>query len=348
MQLWSTRQWINKTVARVLFGLVATLAFSISAHAQDEHGTLRPITVDGLGDPNDYGFHRLYHFQGYLWMTAGNRMQGGIIYRSRDGQNWEAVSPPGIDGDLANDSIVSLAWFKGADDAPSSKGKLYAATFSFRPLAGNNQNGGDIWRANADATNPADIVWENITKDAFGDARRQAFVGFVVLKDYLYASTFSSSGSEMYRTKTGGVGDWHHVSPKGMDDPGCNTDFHLNIVYGDHAYFGSEEASCLFTKGGEIWRTNGDDLIDGQLTLDGWEKVTSAPGFGHAYNNNIFGMDVFQGHLYGGTWAWTAPGTDVFRAPVAKVCEGPTPVPFEFERVNVSGWGIRSSTPTPD
>lgn len=330
----------RRNITLATLGLLAliSLGISVQAAAQDAHGTLRPITVDGLGNPNNYGFHRLYQFQGYLWTTAGNRAQGGIIYRSRDGENWEAVSPPGIDGDLANDSIVSLAWFKGENDPPSSKGKLYAATYSFRALAGNNQNGGDLWRANADAKNPAKIVWENITKDAFGDSRIQAFVGFVVLKDYLYVGTFSSTGSEIFRTKTGAPADWHHVSPKGMDDPACNTDFHLNIVFGEHAYFGSEEASCLFVKGGEIWRTDGN-LIDGQLTLDGWEKVTAAPGFGNAWNNNIFGMDIFQGHFYGATWTWRAPGAEVFRAPVIPPHEGVTPVPFQFEQVNVSGWG---------
>lgn len=316
----------------------------MSAAAQTPHGTLRAVSLDGFGNPNNYGFHRLYQFQGYLWAVSGNNAQGGIVYRSPDGENWEAVSPPGIDGDRANDSIVSLAWFKGANDPPSSKGKLYAATYCFRCEGGvAEQNGGDLWRANADESNPGDIVWENITKDAFGDARRQAFVGFVVFKDHLYAGTFNNefpepSGSEIFRTATGDAGDWQVVAPQGMGDPQCNTDFHLNIVFGNHAYFGSEEAGCLGVKGGEIWRTDGN-LIPPYNTLAGWEKVTLLPGFGRPYNNNIFGMDVFQGHFYGGTWTWTAPGVEFFRAPVIPPHEGVTPAPFAFEQVNLSGFG---------
>src|SRR5688572_7762237 len=94
------------------------------AAAQTPHGTLRALSLDGFGNPNNYGFHRLYQFQGYLWTVSGNTEQGAIVYRSRDGENFEAVSPPGIDGDPANDSIVTLAWFKGANDPPTSKGRL--------------------------------------------------------------------------------------------------------------------------------------------------------------------------------------------------------------------------------
>lgn len=311
------------------------------AAAQTPHGTLRPISLDGLGNPSNYGFHRLYQFQGYLWTVSGNRAEGAIVYRSRDGETWEAVSEPGIDGDRANDSIVSLAWFKAANDPRNSKGKLYAATYCFR--CDGEQAGGDLWRANADAGDRSDIVWENITKDAFGDARRQAFVGFVVFKDQLYVGTFNNnfpdaSGSEIFRTATGDPGDWQVVAPKGMGDPQCNTDFHLNIVFGDHVYFGSEEAGCLGAKGGEIWRTDGN-LIPPYDTLDGWEKVTFLPGFGRPYNNNIFGMDVFQGHFYAATWTWTAPGVEVFRAPVIPPHVGVTSVPFSFEQVNLSGFG---------
>lgn len=319
----------NASSKRSLAWLAALLLWLPGANGwADDHGALRAITTDGLGNPDNYGFHRLYQAQGYLFMPSGNWVEGAILYRSRDGENWQAVSPPGIDGDLANDSIVSLAWFRD---------RLYVATYDFR-APGDNQNGGDIWRANADAADPADIVWENITKDAFGDPSIQAFVGFVVLKGHLYAGTFNLSGSEIFRTATGDPGDWHHVSPRGMDDPACSTDFHLNITFGEHAYFGSEEANCLGARGGDIWRTNGD-LSDGQRTLDGWEKVTAAPGFGHDWNNNIFGMDVFQGHFYAGTWTWTTPGAEIFRAPVIPPHEGVTPAPFEFEQVNESGWG---------
>jgi hypothetical protein len=325
------------------FGLCAVLVgWSATAPnraaAQTPHGALSPVTLDGLGNPNNYGFHRLYQFQGYLWTVSGNHQEGAIVYRSRDGENWEAVSAPGIDGDLANDSIVTLAWFKGASDPPESKGMLYAATYCFRCQG--EQNGGDLWRANADAEDPDAIVWENITKDAFGRPEIQAFVGFVVFKDHLYAGTFvnewpAESGAYIFRTDTGDWDDWHLVAPKGMDDPQCNTDFHLNIVFGDHVYFGSEEAGCVGTKGGEIWRTDGN-LIDGQSTLEGWEKVTAQPGFGHPWNNNIFGMDVFQGHYYAATWVWGG-GTEVFRAPVLPPHEGVTPAPFAFEQVSLPG-----------
>ena len=216
------------------------------------------------------------------------------------------MSPPGIDGDLANDSVVSMAWFRGANDPPGSKGKLYVTTFDYR-APGDNQRGGDIFRANADAEDPADIVWEPITKDGFGDATRLAFDGLVVLKDHLYVGTFvaSPNGSDVFRTATGDPGDWHSVITRGFGDPKCETDVHVNIVFGDHGYFTPEQAGCLGTKGAEIWRTTGDALANGQKSLDGWEKV-AVDGFGDRANNVVFGMDVFRGHFYAATWSWVS------------------------------------------
>jgi hypothetical protein len=336
---------VTSACAAVLVGVVAYQLRDVPHLSAERskraslHGTLRPVTLDGLGNPNNYGFHRLYHFQGWLWTVSGNSAQGAIVYRSTDGEHWEAVSPPGIDGDLANDSIVSMAWFHGADDPPGSKGKLYVTTFDYR-AEGDNQHGGDIFRANADAEDPADIVWETITKNGFGDETRLAFDGLVVLKDHLYAGTFvaSPNGSDVFRTSTGDPGDWHPVITRGFGDLRCVTDVHVNIVFGDHGYFTPEQAGCLGEKGAEIWRTTGDALVDDQTSTRGWEKV-AVGGFGDRLNNVVFGMDVFLGYFYAATWVWVDPGTSVWRAPVRPPYEGVTPVPFAFEQVSVGGFG---------
>ena len=67
--------------------------------------------------------------------------------------------------------------------------------------------------------------------------------------------------------------------------------------------------------------------------------MTTLPGFGKGTNNNIYGMDVFKGHLYAGTWSWGGPGAEVWRAPVVPPHKGVTPVPFEWEPVNLPGFG---------
>ena len=308
------------------------------AQPAEPHGTLRPVTVDGLGNPGNYGFQRLYQFEGYLWTVAGN-LGGALIYRTADGENWEPVNPPGFDGSPQNDSMATLAWFRGANDPPGSQGQLYAATYRFR---GSGPFAGDIWRSsNALADDPAEITWEKVfDRASAGREDIQSFVGFAPFKDHLYVATFvnnfpAASGAEIFRTGSGNPGDWHVVTPDGMDDPQCNTDFHWNIVFGERLYFGSEEAGCVGRKGGEIWRTDGN-LTDGQETLDGWEKVLAEPGFGHPWNNNIFGMDVFQRHFYGATWNWNG-GMEVFRAPVNLPHEGENPVPFVFEQVSLPG-----------
>lgn len=307
----------------------------------EEHGTLRPVTVDAFGEEGMYGFQRLYQFEGHLWMVAGH-VDGVQVLRSSDGETWEAVTHHGMDGSPENDSGATMAWFRGKNDPSGSQGQLYFATYRYRadgPFAG------DIWRsANALAEDPEDVEWEKVIErtelpDEWSDV--QAFVGFATLKDQLYVGTFvnnfpEESGAEIFRTDTGDPGDWHVVTPNGMDDPMCNTDFHWNIVFGDHLYIGSEEAGCIGHKGGEIWRTNGDGLTDDQRTLDGWEKVMAQPGFGHPYNNNIFGLDVFKDHMYGATWNWNG-GMEVFRAPVVQPHEGENPVPFDWEQVSVPG-----------
>ncbi|MGH2686315.1 MAG: hypothetical protein ACRDJP_12690, partial [Actinomycetota bacterium] len=338
-------------IASVALGLVLALSVLPSVPASGTHqGRLRMINGDGFGNPNNVGFTRLYAATpsnrsapsdvNCLFTASRNFVEGTIVYRSCDGERFEPISPPGINGDPANDSPASLAWFEGAGDPRGSNGMLYVATWKSRtPYVA-----GSVFRANADAKNPSKIVWETITTDAFGDPDRVSIVGFATFKGHLYAGTFNDwvrrfprdGGTEIFRTATGDPGDWTVVAPKGFGGPlgpRCNTDAHKMLVYGGYLYVGTEEAGCLDVVGGAIWRT------DGNLSppYDQWEQV-NLPGFGRNYNNNVFGLDVFQGHMYATTWTWGPPGSEVWRAHLAPPGE-PQPAPFDWEQVSLPGFG---------
>jgi hypothetical protein len=303
--------------------LVLTLLLAPSAHA----ATMAPVNTDGFGDANNTGVDRILAAGGYLF--AGTHNTGGTkIYRSRDGAHWEeigqAITPIAHTND--NEDTVSLGWFKN---------RLYVATWA---PSGGASKGGDVFRADAGTPDARDIRWQTITRDSFGGRNRQALVGFAVLNDRLYAGTFNNnfpneSGSEIFRTATGDPHDWRVVAPKGFGDPQCNTDAHLNFAYDGYLYIGTEEAGCVYRKGANIWRT------DGNLSppYDQWQRVNASGGFGHPWNNNIFGMDVFKGYFYAATWSW-GPGDEVWRAKLPPAGR-PTTVPFDFQEASLPGFG---------
>ncbi|MET0153000.1 MAG: hypothetical protein ABW298_10395 [Candidatus Binatia bacterium] len=68
---------------------------------------LRQVNGDGFGNPNNIGIGRVHATQGYLFAGTWNNAEGMIVYRSRDGVNFEQISPGGIDDNRNNFAVVS-------------------------------------------------------------------------------------------------------------------------------------------------------------------------------------------------------------------------------------------------
>jgi hypothetical protein len=299
------------------FALVAVLALSCrdespEATAPPERTTsaitsaaqLRQVNGDGFGDPNNIGIDRVHATQGYLFAGTWNDAEGMIVYRSRDGTNFEQISQGGVDGNRNNFVVVSFAWFNG---------KLYTSSW-------NAVDGGSVFRANATAADPSDIVWETISTSGLGNPRNEAHHGFSVFAGHLYAGTFNfAEGTEIWRTASGNPGTWRQAAPKAFGDS-RNTDAANSVARNGSLYVGIETARLPFA-GARIMRTNGS----------GWQQV-NVDGFGDNFNHNIIAMEFFNGDLYAGTW--NESGTQVWRA-----TPGPS-VPFSnWQQVNEDGFG---------
>jgi hypothetical protein len=304
-----------------IFLAAMTLALVLAGTTAFAHEQLKLVNGDGFGNPNNVGIGRVFSAEGYLFVGTWNTVEGGIVYRSRDGRTFEQISTPGINGNRRNFVVVGYAWFEDM---------LYIGMW-------NQVQGGSVFRANADADDVEDIEWETITVDGMGNPQNRAFHGMSIFKNQLYAGTFNlNQGTEIWRTPNGDPGTWTQVAPKGFGQPLVNSDAAISHVHGGYLYFGVESAGAIIRPpvvGTQLWRTDGED----------WEQV-NVNGFGNDFNHNILGLVTFKDYLYAGTWNFTQ-GLEVWRAKVHHHGKHgkhgkPGKVPFpNWEKVNENGFG---------
>jgi len=275
--------------------------------------TLRPVSVDGFGNPNnrDCG-GRMIDSGTYLYTGADNGIDGTLVYRSKDkGETWELISSGGIDGNPANEWTTTLVWFEGM---------LYVGTWQVDGTA-------MMFRANADAANVDDIEWELIEEAGFGSATNTGFTNGMVFDGHIYVATFNlEEGSEVWRSATGDPGSWEMVIEKswGREDNSDTTNF---FVHDGYLYAGTEMVRGGIGLGTALFRTAG-----GPAPV--WEQV--APnGYGERSNTNTVGMTYFKGQFYAGTW-------NLFAAQIWRSTGSGEP-PWDWELVFSDRGGGRSN-----
>jgi hypothetical protein len=109
-------------------------------------GTWTTIISDGFGDSNTTLTGGMAVFGGYLYVGAGNTVNGAQLWRSNDGENWSQAITPAF-GDASNLKVEMVSVFLN---------KLYVSVK-------NAATGIEIWRS-ADGT-----TWEQVNLDGFGD-----------------------------------------------------------------------------------------------------------------------------------------------------------------------------------
>jgi len=265
---------------------------------------------------------RMGSYEKYLCLGIMNLDNGGNLYRSLDGKNYEAIATKGF-GNKNNFAIISYQWFKG---------KLYVTTWNMADSL-------EMYRGNAEEKNIADIVWESITKDGFGDNGNKAGTSLTIFKDYLYVGCFNPvTGPEIWRSLSGDPGTWVQVNQDGWLFPG-NSDATTMLAYNGYLYVGTESELPPY-KGCQLWRTDGNLYPP----YNQWELVNTT-GFGDPLNHNISGLNVFKDKIYASTWnaiSWEGSrnlegekiGVEVWRATPSET------VPFkDWELVSEKGFG---------
>lgn len=273
---------------------------------------LRLIDDTGFDDPDNVGVGRITAYGDFAYLGTWNNESGARMYRSRDGESWESMGTGPFTGNKNDFVVVSIAGFRD---------NLYVGTW-------NQIDGAAMYRTRPGTANAADIAWERVTVDGFGNPRNTGFTHMREFKGYLYAGCFNyEEGSEVFRSETGEPGSWEMVIPKGWNTEG-NTDSTVMLIHDGYLYIGTESARSKKVRGPQLWRT------DGNLAppYDQWQQVNT-DGFGNPSNHNICGLGELDGKIYAGTWNETE-GLEVWRATPTES------VPFaDWEKVNRNGFG---------
>jgi hypothetical protein len=139
------------------------------------------VMNNGFGDSSTTLTGGMAEFGGYLYVGAGNTVNGAQLWRTSTGTSWEQMIAPAF-GDQNNQQIEAVFVFQN---------QLYVSTK-------NGQTGIEIWRS-ADGAG-----WEQVNQDGFGDSnnlttnRSSATVNFV---NQLYMGTSNIvDGGELWRT----------------------------------------------------------------------------------------------------------------------------------------------------
>jgi hypothetical protein len=237
------------------------------------------IISGGFNDTNQIGINNFVEYDGYLYASVYNKVNGPEIWRTKDFTHWEMVVRNGL-GNPRNSGILLFA----------SKGNFYAGTF-------NKEDGAEIWFSN-DGVSFTRIISEGLgDKDNIG-----IFSSPILFKDKILVPVQNGQvgsirdGAEIWISEDGKT--FERSQRGGLGDPSNIGIYLLPTPFKDHLYLSTYNP----VNGGEIWRTK--DEIE-------WEKVVD-DGFGDKGNIIIHPLVIFKDHLYAVTY--NLNGLNIFRS----------------------------------
>lgn len=149
-------------------------------HTSSAVGAWTSVMNNGFGDSNTNKTGGMAVFGGYLYVGAGNAVNGAQLWRTNDGATWEQAIPPGF-GDPNNQQVEIVFVFQN---------QLYAGVQ-------NAVTGMEIWRSTDG------MLWEQVNVDGFGDSNNTTTNGGNAVADFLsqlYVGTANlANGGELWR-----------------------------------------------------------------------------------------------------------------------------------------------------
>ncbi|MCJ7703049.1 MAG: 6-bladed beta-propeller [Anaerolineales bacterium] len=228
--------------------------------------------LNGFGDWEN-SLSTLDVFGDDLYASTWHGIGPAQVWRSNSDGEWQEVTP---------------AW------AVENWGTYDAQVFGSHFYVGSaNENGAGIWRMDG-------ISWEQVASGGFGDANNEGITAFAVFSDTLYAAASNPvSGTEIWRSSTGGSVSWTQVNSDGFGSPGTTGEITMDVFDG-YLYAGLGRGDPLIA---ELWRTNnGTD----------WSPVFT-DGLENGDNTWVSSMAVFDEDFYIGLRNVTTGG-EVWRS----------------------------------
>lgn len=267
---------------------------------------------DGTRMSRDLGYRAMAVYQGdsddepALYVTTWSRSRGeGLQFlRSADGERFEAVGPPGLDG-LEATSARSLVVFKG---------KLY--TTPTGATAG-RQNASGIASV-YESTDPASGRWVQVNERGFGDKNNIGVFEIIATDKYLYAGTANiARGYQLWRTEAEGKPPYHWE--RVLTDGAGRGRFNQGVVSMAAMPNGCVLVGSGVQKGGidkdnnvgpvgpELIRLNPDgsnDIIMGERRREDGPLSGMLSGWNNIFTGSIWKMNMHDGWVYAGTQDW--------------------------------------------
>ena len=234
------------------------------------------VASGGISNPNNQVLVPVATFGDSLYIVSYNSTDGGHLYRTANGTDFELLSSNGF-GDPTNVQITAML---GSPVGKAFNGYLYFGTQKYGA-------GTEIWRT-SDGVNYEQFLEDGI--DGFHPNMNMIIFG-TVYDGWLYFGTQDFvNGGALWRTD-GVIAEQVTEDGLGDPDPSNNSFVTPGIVYKENFYV----TTWNYSSGAEIWRLSLENLDTGNFE---WVNETPShgnwPGAVHAYmltNFEIEGSD---------------------------------------------------------
>ena len=262
-------------------------------------------TASGFGNSKNTSINELLVFRGWLYAGIWNEEQGAELWKTKDGELWQAVVGDGAAvangfGQLQNSGITALKSFKGL---------LIAATGSL--YCNEDAPGTEIWLSKDEGASWEPVAGRRFHPQLSLSRDAKYILDLEVFQNKIYAATGDQrqGGAEIWRSADGiswepvvGAGAKHGTS---MGNPGQDMIYDLTVFSG-HLY-----AAVLSheNQGGALWRSS-DDLTWEIIVGDKDSRHPS--GFNDKENYGFISLAEFGSRLFlatankQGTQLWTS------------------------------------------
>lgn len=167
-------------------------------------GTWTQVASDDFGDSNNGDITDLIVYNNAMYVSIWNTVNGGRVYKTTDGINYNQVTSNGFGNPSYNDAAYKMIIYNN---------ELYVGTYTYN-------DGCQVWK------NPGDDTWIQVNTNGFGgllanDSNNMTGVwDFAVLNNELYAGAGGgyTSGSHMvpYIFKYLGGTSWELINSPGF------------------------------------------------------------------------------------------------------------------------------------
>lgn len=313
--------------------------------------TWEQVNTSGFGSAQILEVSAIQAFGAYLYagtynpLDPGNQLDGAQIFRSANGETWDAVTDPGFgsDHDNAPPAILDFASYNGYLYAGTGRGNasqlwrsqngtiwapvdvtgfgdpdnvevsiLGAYNGQLYAAVANEVTGVQIWRSFSGNNN----TWTKVTSPVSGTGFAKV-TGMAEFNGGLFVAVESEAPAQIWSTFGG---DWTVDVDDGFGDPKTTMTGGL-VVFNEHLFAGAGNSES----GPQLWRS-----ADGEI----WELALT-PSTANADNEKIEMLTVFQGQLYAGIKN-SVTGLEVWRTVNGMV----------WERANGNGFGDSNNSTT--